>query len=211
MLQIHDQFAPNKRASSSKNGRSNRNRDKIFNAAARLFWRKGYKGTSLNDIAKAARVNKGTIYYHFKDKMAILFEITVSAIYEIMTLAQPILEEGLEPDKKMEALIDNHVRWLVSHPERIGFYSLNKLNLTPKLFSDYMKTRNAYVAFFQQVIDEGVTKGMFYPINSQSDAMYIVTFLNSLVQRISGSDHRVSVDEIISSASKLVSRALKNN
>ncbi len=211
MLQIPEQFSPSKGASSSQNGRSNRNRDKIFNAAARLFWRKGYKRTSLNDIARAARVNKGTIYYHFENKMAILFEITVSAIYEIITLAQPILEEDLEPDKKMEALIDNHIRWLISHPGRVGFYTFNKLNLTPKLFADYLKTRSAYVALFQKVIDEGVTKGTFYPINSQSDAIYIVTLLNSLVQRIDGSDQKASEDEIVSSASKSISRALKSN
>jgi len=211
MLQIQGKFSPSKGTSSSQSGRSNRNREKIFNAAARLFWRKGYKRTSLNDIARAARVNKGTIYYHFENKMAILFEITVSAIYEIITLAQPILEEDLEPDKKMVALIDNHVRWLISHPGRVGFYTFNKLNLTPKLFADYMKTRSAYVALFQKVIDEGVTKGTFCPINSQSDAIYIVTLLNSLVQRIDGSDQKASEDEIVSSASKSISRALKSN
>ncbi len=211
MLEIQDHFSQNRGTSSSQHGRSNRNREKVFNAAARLFWRKGYKRTSLNDIARAARVNKGTIYYHFENKMAILFEITVSAIYEIITLAQPILEEDLEPDKKMEALIDNHIRWLISHPGRVGFYTFNKLNLTPKLFADYLKTRSAYVALFQKVIDEGVTKGTFYPINSQSDAIYIVTLLNSLVQRIDGSDQKASEDEIVSSASKSISRALKSN
>ena len=210
MLQFQDQFSLNKGASISQNGRSSRNREKIFNAAARLFWRKGYKGTSLNDIAKAARVNKGTIYYHFKDKMAILFEITVSAIYEIMTLAQPIVEADLEPAEKMDALVDNHIRWLISHPGRVGFYNLNKLNLAPKLFSDYLNTRDAYLALFQKVIDEGVAEGTFYPINTQWDAIYIVSFLNCLVQRIDESDKQLSVDEIVSSASSLVSRALKN-
>ncbi|MBW1802666.1 MAG: TetR/AcrR family transcriptional regulator [Deltaproteobacteria bacterium] len=209
MLQTQDHFSPNKGASHSQNGRLSRNREKIFRAATRLFWQRGYKGTSLNDIAKTARVNKGTIYYHFKNKMAILFEITVSAIYEIITLAQPIVEADIEPVEKLDALIDNHIRWLVSHPGRVGFYTLNKLNLTPKFFSDYLNTRNAYVALFQKVIDEGVEKGTFYPINSHCDALFVVTFLNSLVQRI-GSNRRFSVDEIVSSARNVVARALKN-
>ncbi|MBW2346741.1 MAG: helix-turn-helix transcriptional regulator, partial [Deltaproteobacteria bacterium] len=33
---------------------------KILSAASRLFWKKGYNGTSIEDIAKTADVNKAT-------------------------------------------------------------------------------------------------------------------------------------------------------
>ena len=58
-----------------KNQRSIRQRKKILNAAGRLFWQKGFKATTLDDIARAGRINKATIYYYFKNKAFLLFEI----------------------------------------------------------------------------------------------------------------------------------------
>ncbi|MBW1999348.1 MAG: TetR/AcrR family transcriptional regulator, partial [Deltaproteobacteria bacterium] len=161
------------------------------------------------DIARAARVNKATIYYHFKNKMAVFFEITVSAIYEIMAQARPIVDSEMTPEKKLEALIDNHIRWLISHPGRVGFYPLLKLNLTPKLFSDYLKARDEYLALFQKVIDEGVLKGYYHHLNRRYDALFIVTFLNNIVQRTE-SCQGLSNEEIVRSAFNLISQALKN-
>lgn len=43
-------------------------RNSILDAAERLFERQGVSRTTLNDIAKAAEVTRGAIYWHFKDK-----------------------------------------------------------------------------------------------------------------------------------------------
>ncbi|MGA7989088.1 MAG: TetR/AcrR family transcriptional regulator [Candidatus Dormiibacterota bacterium] len=44
----------------------------IREAAATLFLERGYQGTSMDDIAAAARVSKQTIYTHFADKESLL-------------------------------------------------------------------------------------------------------------------------------------------
>jgi AcrR family transcriptional regulator len=43
----------------------------LFAAARRVFAAKGYDGTSVQEIAQTARVNKAMIYYHFRDKRAL--------------------------------------------------------------------------------------------------------------------------------------------
>lgn len=45
--------------------------DKILKVAANLFSTKSYHCTSLEDIAKTAKVTRGAIYWHFKNKAAI--------------------------------------------------------------------------------------------------------------------------------------------
>lgn len=45
-------------------------RDRLVNAAAELFWTKGYAATSLADIAAAAAVPLGNVYYYFRTKAA---------------------------------------------------------------------------------------------------------------------------------------------
>ena len=58
-------------------------REKILQVAEDLFSEFGFNGTSINKIAKAAGVNKGLIYYHFKDKKDIIVSILKSILGEI--------------------------------------------------------------------------------------------------------------------------------
>ena len=51
--------------------RSDANREHLVNAAAALFWKKGYAATSLADIARQSGVPLGNVYYYFKTKAAI--------------------------------------------------------------------------------------------------------------------------------------------
>lgn len=56
-----------------RSARKVQTRRRIMNAASELFAEKGYGGTSIDEIAEAAGVSKGTIFYNFKNK-ADLFE-----------------------------------------------------------------------------------------------------------------------------------------
>ncbi|MCE5234793.1 MAG: helix-turn-helix domain-containing protein [Clostridiaceae bacterium] len=49
--------------------------DVILKTAARLFTEKGVHGTSLNDIADAAGMSKGTLYYHYPAKEQLVNDI----------------------------------------------------------------------------------------------------------------------------------------
>lgn len=47
-------------------------RNEILDAADELFGRKGFDGTSTNDILENVGIARGTLYYHFKSKEDIL-------------------------------------------------------------------------------------------------------------------------------------------
>ena len=51
--------------------RTRRSRKQILAAALKLFSRRGYHGTSIRDIAEAARASTGNVYHHFPDKESI--------------------------------------------------------------------------------------------------------------------------------------------
>jgi TetR/AcrR family transcriptional regulator, acrAB operon repressor len=51
--------------------RTRRSRAQILAAALKLFSRCGYHGTSLRDIAEAAKASTGNVYHHFPDKESI--------------------------------------------------------------------------------------------------------------------------------------------
>ncbi len=52
--------------------KSERTRQRIVEAANRLFYHKGYHNTSFTDVVQASGVPRGNIYYYFKKKEEIL-------------------------------------------------------------------------------------------------------------------------------------------
>ncbi|SBT46810.1 TetR/AcrR family transcriptional regulator [Micromonospora auratinigra] len=54
--------------------------DEILTAAGRRFAVTGYKGTSLQDIAREVGCSKATVLYHFANKEALLCELMAPAI-----------------------------------------------------------------------------------------------------------------------------------
>ncbi len=62
-------------------------REAILETGHRLFSRQRFSGTSLEAIAKEAKVTKGAVYYHFKDKRAVFsacFERQAKQVSEVM-------------------------------------------------------------------------------------------------------------------------------
>ncbi|GLI01754.1 TetR/AcrR family transcriptional regulator [Phytohabitans aurantiacus] len=59
----------------STQGRSARARQAILDAATAVFLEKGYKGTSMDEVAAVASVSKQTVYKNFTDKRSLFTEI----------------------------------------------------------------------------------------------------------------------------------------
>ena len=60
--------------------RSTRKRKAILDAATTVFLRKGYLGTSMDEIAALAAVSKQTVYKQFADKERLFSEIVTSTV-----------------------------------------------------------------------------------------------------------------------------------
>jgi AcrR family transcriptional regulator len=59
----------------TQEARTKRSRAQILDAALKLFSRRGYHGTSIRDIAEAARASTGNVYHQFPDKEAIFIAL----------------------------------------------------------------------------------------------------------------------------------------
>ena len=64
-----------KNLKTAKNLQSQETASKIFHQAMRLFLAKGYHGSSIDDITRAAGITKGALYWHFKSKEDLLNKI----------------------------------------------------------------------------------------------------------------------------------------
>lgn len=68
----------------------------LIRTASDLFAQKGYTETSIRDIGKAAKVNISLVYYYFKDKEEILYNIIHRSARDLIVILKEI--QSNEPD-----------------------------------------------------------------------------------------------------------------
>ena len=100
----------------------------VMNAALKLFVRQGYVATSVEQIASAANLTKGAVYFYFKDKETLLLELLNRSEDE---LYKPIFGTLTETDKNGQQQLDGFLHLIA----RAGAEKNRDLLLLPVLMS----------------------------------------------------------------------------
>lgn len=78
--------------------------DRLTRAAQRLFHRRGVHAVSLRDVAAAARVPAGGVFYHFPSKAALVRAAAETRRAEVEVLLARLEERVTDPAERLEAL-----------------------------------------------------------------------------------------------------------
>ncbi|TFZ06112.1 TetR/AcrR family transcriptional regulator [Ramlibacter henchirensis] len=81
----------------------------LLDAAARLFAQRGYAATSMRDIAVAAHMLSGSLYYHFPSKDELLLAVYRAGVEELEKAGQEAVERESDPWLRLEALCRAHL------------------------------------------------------------------------------------------------------
>jgi AcrR family transcriptional regulator len=93
-------------------------RERLLDAALRLFLEGGYSAVSTADIAAAADAGAGTFYLHFEDKPAILRALGERAVAEIIGNWRNSLTSSMKPAQVVKALLRSAVEFWRKQPAR---------------------------------------------------------------------------------------------
>ncbi|MER5638350.1 helix-turn-helix domain-containing protein [Kitasatospora sp. NPDC002227] len=95
-----------------------RNRAAVLEAAARLFAEHGVEAVSMDQIAAAAGVGKGTLFRRFGDKSGLataLLDARERALQEAVLAGPPPLGPGAPAALRVPAFVDAYLDYLVAH------------------------------------------------------------------------------------------------
>src|SRR5436190_23445522 len=98
----------------SRGGDSER-RAELLLLAARLFAEKGFRATTVRDIADAAGVLSGSLYHHFDSKEAMVDELLGSFLDDLLTRYRAIAAAGDPPRQSLERLVEESFDTLPRH------------------------------------------------------------------------------------------------
>lgn len=120
-------------ATSRKREQSELSRERLIEAATRLFAERGYRDASVQAIGEAAGISRGSIFWHFGSKEGLLSAVAEEAFrrWENETLVAEVGEaRGVEA---MRRALDSHRRFLTGDREMLRlFYVLMFEALGPR-------------------------------------------------------------------------------
>jgi AcrR family transcriptional regulator len=153
-------------------------KDRIIQAALKLFVRQGYHGTSINDIMQKVRVTKAAFYSHFDSKGQLLLRIISE--YEtryIDRLMGAVAEHAADPIGKLHRAISFSADFAVKNPDLCLFldHLTTELKANAGFLPALKKVHDKYRHFLRDIIAEGIEQGL---INKEYDPdLTAVTFM----------------------------------
>lgn len=138
-------------------------KDKILFAAKNLFLEKGYKGTNVRQIAKAAEVNIAMISYYFGSKEQLLQEIMEIRIKDLsFELNELSHDEEIEPFEKMALIIQVFIERVFANVKVAAIFHreiavMEKASLKTRMVNSFIKNANN----IKSIIVEGQEKKVF--------------------------------------------------
>lgn len=139
-------------------------RNRILNTAERVFEKKGVSRTTLEDIARAARVTRGAIYFHFRNKAHLVADMFSRIILPTYTFYPEDLDAGPDPLGHLREMLVFILKQISceSHHRRVLNIIHHKCETTgdmrvivARYRSETHKVRGLLVAAMKQAIDRG--------------------------------------------------------
>lgn len=163
-------------AANPRKDRNNR-RQLILNKAAELFSAQGYDATSMDELSDATGLNKGTIYYYYKSKADILFDMSYNTAGFALKNASPALKMEHAVDA-LEHAVQVIVEWLIANRQAVTTY-FQESPYFEKIFSEeqfeYIRKQQSYLMrVFYEIIAKGEKTGEFSTGNVQMSGRMIV-------------------------------------
>ncbi|MDF1553618.1 MAG: TetR/AcrR family transcriptional regulator [Deferrisomatales bacterium] len=129
-------------------------RTQIFEAGARLFAQKGYERTSLQEVADVLGVTKPALYYYYRSKETLLFEITSFVMDQVLTDITQVVGSGQPPLDKLRDLIRRYVRFFARHPCELTIMSTQVDSLDSENRQTILDRQRQYLTLVRTIVRE---------------------------------------------------------
>lgn len=134
----------------------------IRSAALEAFYRHGYHGASLREIAKDVGIRTPSLYNYIDSKQTLLFELMRGVVEDLYTQTQKAVNEADEsPADRLKAAISAFVLFNIEHPHEAAVSDAGFAALTEEQRDSVVTLRDRFDSIFGQIIDEGLADGTF--------------------------------------------------
>jgi len=165
---------------SSRKAKSNRMRETILTIGCQLFQEKGYKDTRISEITKRLAIGKGTFYFYFLNKQALLLECIPRIFQDLFQNSWNPIRQAKNPMKRLE---QRAFAVLPVLKEFCAIIQLSKEAMEDPDPKIRQLGENTYLSIrkpLEMDIKKCILQGIFQPVNSKIAATLMIGLIENL-------------------------------
>ncbi|VFU18780.1 transcriptional regulator of fatty acids degradation (FadR-long-chain (C14-C20) acyl-CoAs) [anaerobic digester metagenome] len=138
----------------------------LFEAAAGIFARKGYHKATVEEIARAIGVAKGTIYYHFENKEDLYLAVIREGVYLFKQKLDRVAATKAPPPEKIGMLIEGQLLFFEQEKDFV-FLFLKELFSTGVRRELLAEMLAGCLQVIRNVVEDGIQDGSFKAVDPE--------------------------------------------
>jgi AcrR family transcriptional regulator len=137
-------------------------RTELLDLAAKMFADRGFRATTVRDIADAAGILSGSLYHHFDSKESMVDEILTRFQEDLFGCYEEIVAEGKGPRETLEAVVVASFEAIDSNHAEVAIYQNESKYLSQFERFAYLRDRNRqFHKLWAGILTDGVRAGVF--------------------------------------------------
>lgn len=171
-------------------------RPKIIKAGLRVFAKKGYFKTTIDDIAKEVGIAKGTVYLYFKDKSSLYISTIEEHLDGAISFLTEIKMEKMSSTDKLLKIADEWFNYMLKHKSSFPMFTMENINLSRKIMKAIKPLVPKHISemtdLIAQIIEDGIEHKEFRKVNPRAAALHFLNtirtafFANFFIPEVSG-------------------------
>ena len=137
------------------------NREEILRVSAQIFREKGFRATSLQEVADHFGVRRPAIYYWFPSKVDILVEIHRRFFAELTTQLERVEALDVGADEKLASVLTGQVELFAASIAELAVFIGNEVELPDDARREAQLLKRRYQQALEKIYATGVAEGMF--------------------------------------------------
>ncbi|OAI39968.1 hypothetical protein AYO38_01355 [bacterium SCGC AG-212-C10] len=147
-----------------------RRRTQIIGVATRLFARKGYTATSVNEICSATKMGRGVLYYYLPGgKQELLFQIHERFIQRLTDDFEAAVAPDRPADESLRELGCALMKIITEYKDEVTvfFHEWKSLVSNKKMWPEVRARRRYIEDIVRTEIERGQSEGVFQPVDAK--------------------------------------------
>jgi AcrR family transcriptional regulator len=162
-------------------------RKRILKSALALFLRRGFDATTMDEVAAKARIAKGTLYLHFKDKADLYASLLEEKINALNQALNGIAASDATPTVKLETIIRRNLEFIAHEYSGAEFFHHTQVGHNPEVLK-LIRTRitpklEKLLGVIAGVVKQGVAAREFRNVDPFSVAVRVLGLVNVNLMR----------------------------
>ncbi|MHB8958091.1 MAG: TetR/AcrR family transcriptional regulator [Candidatus Limnocylindrales bacterium] len=174
----------------------------LLRVATGLFRERGFHATSMQDLAEALRMNRGSLYHYIESKDDLLWWIISGALDRLRAQVEPVLAGDGPAVERLRGAIAEHLAFAAHHGDELALVQIELRSLAPDRRADLIERRDAYEHQWRATLEAAFEEGSLRPTDVRLTVIAILSACNWFTQwyRPDGS---LTVDQIAASFADL--------